>query len=51
MVGPGWTGTGAWTSYTLPKVGLTRVEFLVYLRALAKECDRFEFQLTVEDRL
>jgi hypothetical protein len=35
----------------VPKVGLTRVEFLVYLRALAKECDRFEFQLTGEDRL
>jgi hypothetical protein len=35
----------------VPKVGLTRVEFLVYLRALAKECDRLEFQLTGEDRL
>lgn len=35
----------------VPKVGLGCDEFLVYLRTLARECDRFEFQLTGEDRL
>lgn len=35
----------------VPKVGLVHEEFLVYLRTLARECDRFEFQLTGQDRL
>ena len=35
----------------VPKAGLVGDEFLVYLRTLARECDRFEFQLTGEDRL
>ena len=35
----------------VPKAGLTQSEFLVHLRTLATECDRYEFQLTGEDRL
>lgn len=35
----------------VPKAGLVADEFLVYVRTLARECDRFEFQLTGEDRL
>ncbi len=34
-----------------PKAGLVQDEFLLYLRTLARECDRYEFQLTGQDRL
>lgn len=40
MVGETW----------LPKAGLTAGEFDYVARHLAAECDRFEFQLTGEDR-
>ena len=35
----------------VPKAGLTKDEFLVYVRTLARECDRYEFQLTGQDRM
>lgn len=35
----------------VPKAGLTAGEFRTYLRALANEADRFEFQLTGKDVL
>lgn len=34
----------------VPKCGLSREEFLIYVRTLASECDRFEFLLTGRDR-
>ena len=34
----------------IPKVGLVREEFLVYLRHVAAECDLFEYCLTGKDR-
>lgn len=33
----------------VPKAGLTASEFQLYLRAVAQESDRFEYQLTGED--
>ncbi len=33
----------------VPKVGLTKEEFQLYLRAVASECDRFEYALTGRD--
>ena len=33
----------------VPKVGLTADEFQTYVRRLAAECDRFEYQLTGKD--
>lgn len=33
----------------VPKPGLTREEFLLYVRTVAIECDRFEFMLTGKD--
>jgi hypothetical protein len=33
----------------IPKVGLTRSEFITYINVVASECDRFEFQLTGSD--
>ncbi len=35
----------------VPVAGLTKDEFLLCLRTLARECDRFEYQLTGEDRV
>ena len=34
----------------VPKTGLNRDEFLLYVRRVAEECDLFEFQLTGKDR-
>ncbi|MEO8501261.1 MAG: hypothetical protein ABI565_10125 [Vicinamibacteria bacterium] len=34
----------------VPRVGLTRDEFLITLQRLAAECDLFEFHLTGKDR-
>jgi hypothetical protein len=34
----------------VPRVGLTREEFLFYVRRTAAACDLFEFQLTGRDR-
>ena len=34
----------------VPKTGLTPAEFQFMLRHLAMECDRFEFQMTGQDR-
>jgi hypothetical protein len=34
----------------VPTEGLTRDEFLLYVRGLAAACDLFEFQLTGKDR-
>jgi len=34
----------------VPKAGLKREEFLLYLRRVAAECDLFEFTLTGADR-
>jgi hypothetical protein len=34
----------------VPRVGLTREEFLFYVRRTAAVCDLFEFQLTGRDR-
>jgi hypothetical protein len=34
----------------VPKAGLTRAEFLLYVKHVAAECDRFEFHLTGQDR-
>src|SRR5687768_13196480 len=34
----------------VPKVGLRRDEFLLYLKRLAAECDLFEYHLTGKDR-
>jgi hypothetical protein len=34
----------------VPNAGLTRDEFLMYVRNLAAACDLFEFQLTGRDR-
>jgi hypothetical protein len=34
----------------VPTHGLTREEFLLYVRSVAVECDRFKFQLTGNDR-
>ena len=39
LMGSGW----------VPKAGLTADEFQLYLRAVAGECDRYEFQLTGKD--
>jgi hypothetical protein len=39
MVGETW----------VPTAGLTREEFQLYVRTIAIECDRFEFQLTGAD--
>ena len=33
----------------VPKAGLTGAEFGAYVRAVAAECDRFEYQLTGRD--
>ena len=33
----------------VPKAGLTREEFLLYLRRVAIECDQLEYQLTGKD--
>ena len=33
----------------VPKAGLTGVEFRAYVRAVAAECDRFEYELTGKD--
>ena len=33
----------------VPKAGVTSSEFTSYLRAVAAECDRFEYQLTGSD--
>lgn len=33
----------------VPKAGLTGEEFVLYVRAVAEECDRFEFMLTGAD--
>src|SRR5687768_6601601 len=33
----------------VPRAGLTRDEFLLYVRTVAIECDRFEFMLTGKD--
>jgi hypothetical protein len=33
----------------VPKAGLTKAEFQLYVRAVAEESDRFEFQLTGQD--
>ena len=33
----------------VPKIGLTEIEFQLYVRTLAVECDRFEHQLTGRD--
>jgi hypothetical protein len=33
----------------VPKVGLSEEEFMIYLRAVAAGCDRYEFILTGED--
>jgi hypothetical protein len=33
----------------VPKAGLSEAEFQFYVRTLATECDRFEFELTGED--
>jgi hypothetical protein len=35
----------------VPKAGLSASEFGVYVRAVAAECDRFEYQLTGSDKL
>jgi hypothetical protein len=40
MVGEAWT----------PKAGLSRDEFLAYVRRVATECDLFEYHLTGKDR-
>jgi hypothetical protein len=34
----------------VPKAGLGREEFLLYVRRVAAECDEFEFRLTGKDR-
>ena len=34
----------------MPKVGLGREEFLLYVRRVAAECDLFEYSLTGKDR-
>lgn len=34
----------------VPKLGLTRTEFQLYARTLAGECDRYEYELTGQDR-
>ncbi len=34
----------------VPKAGLSRTEFLFYIKHLAVECDLFEYQLTGKDR-
>jgi hypothetical protein len=34
----------------VPTPGLTREEFLLYVRSVAVECDLFEFQLTGDDQ-
>lgn len=34
----------------VPKAGLTREELVTYVRAVAAECDRFEYVLTGQDR-
>jgi hypothetical protein len=39
MVGEAW----------VPSVGLTRDEFLIYVKTMAIECDRFEYQITGDD--
>jgi hypothetical protein len=39
MIGEAW----------VPKIGLTAEEFQLYIRTVALECDRFEFQLTGRD--
>lgn len=39
MIGEAW----------IPKAGLTAEEFQLYVRTVALECDRFEFQLTGRD--
>ena len=33
----------------VPKIGLNEIEFQLYVRTLAVECDRFEHQLTGRD--
>ena len=39
MVGEAW----------MPTAGLTQGEFLTYIRTMAVECDRFEYQITGDD--
>jgi len=39
MIGEAW----------VPKAGLTAIEFQLYVRTVATECDRFEHQLTGRD--
>ena len=34
----------------VPKAGLTAEEFRLYVRQIASECDRFEYQLTGDDK-
>lgn len=34
----------------VPKAGLAREDFLLYVRRVAAECDLFEYQLTGKDR-
>ena len=34
----------------VPKAGLKRDEFVMYIRTVAAECDRFEYVLTGKDR-
>jgi len=34
----------------IPKLGLTREEFLLFIHRLASECDHFEYLLTGKDR-
>ena len=33
----------------VPKAGLVQAEFQLYMRTLAAECDRYEFELTGQD--
>lgn len=33
----------------VPKIGLSEIEFQLYVKTLAVECDRFEYQLTGGD--
>ncbi len=42
----GWLVGEAW----VPKAGLKRDELLMHVRAVAAECDRFEYVLTGKDR-
>ena len=39
-----------WGEAWVPKAGLDREEFLLYVRRVASACDLFEYQLTGKDR-